>query len=143
MRPRVEMLTDANWARMGYAHLTNPEDMLVIRLARDVTDLLAALAEKDTKIKWLRRAVKNGRAARILQMDIIDALESKNADLRAELAEKDAEIERLKNVEDAATKFLNAVDKYIAPLSIVRAAGMSMAFGDEGLNLSKVLEVKG
>ena len=54
MREIERILRDAAWAQGQYAHLTSPEDMRVVRLAADVVDLLAALAEKDAEIAELR-----------------------------------------------------------------------------------------
>jgi len=53
MRTRDEMLKDAGSARLRYAMLSNPSDMLMIRLAQDVTELLVALAEKDADLRAL------------------------------------------------------------------------------------------
>ena len=57
MRTRDEMLKDANTARNGYAYLKNSEDALPVRLGQDVTNLLAALAEKDAEIERLRKCL--------------------------------------------------------------------------------------
>ena len=81
MRPRNEMLTDAWAARRSYATLKNPSDMLVIRLAMDVTELLTALE----KSEYLRKG----------QAGYIGGQRDEIRSLKAELAEKDAEIERL------------------------------------------------
>ena len=57
MRTREEMLVNVNGARLVYAWLTNPGNMLIIRLAQDVTDLLETVAEKDAEIEQLRAAL--------------------------------------------------------------------------------------
>lgn len=53
MRARDRMHRDANWALKQYAHLTQPEDMRVVRLAADVMGLLGALGEADETIEQL------------------------------------------------------------------------------------------
>ena len=57
MRTKEEMLVDVNGARLVYAWLTNPGNMLIIRLAQDVTDLLETVAEKDAEIELLQAQV--------------------------------------------------------------------------------------
>ena len=54
MRSRDEMLKDTAEARSGYAYLKRSEDALPVRLGQDVTELLAALAEKDAEIERLK-----------------------------------------------------------------------------------------
>ena len=53
MRTKEEMLVDVLEARRSYAWLMQAEDMLVIRLAMDVMDLLETLAEKDEELRAL------------------------------------------------------------------------------------------
>ena len=74
MRTRDEMLKDTGSARLRYAMLSNPSDMLVIRLAMDVTDLLATLAEKDAEIERLTNAVEFHRVASNMRNDDIKKL---------------------------------------------------------------------
>ena len=62
-RTRDEMLKDANTARNGYAYLKNSEDALPVRLGQDVTNLLAALAEKDEEIERLQATIELWRTA--------------------------------------------------------------------------------
>jgi len=57
MRTRDAMLKDALEARRRYAWLMEAKDMLVVRLAADIPDLLAALAEKGAEIGQLRAAL--------------------------------------------------------------------------------------
>jgi len=58
MRTRDEMLVDVLESRRSYAWLMQAEDMLVIRLAMDATDLLETLAEKDAEIERLKAAAE-------------------------------------------------------------------------------------
>ena len=58
MRTRDEMLKDTHAALRRYGIMTTPEDMLAVRLAADVTELLAALAEKDAEIERLKTAAE-------------------------------------------------------------------------------------
>ena len=58
MRARDEMLVDVLESRRSYAWLMQAEDMLVIRLAMDATDLLETLAEKDAEIERLKAAAE-------------------------------------------------------------------------------------
>ena len=78
MRDREAMLKDAGTARRRYAHLTNPEDMLVIRLAADVVDLLA-------EIERLKAIVQFGAAANNSHLDEIIQLRVKIKELRDEI----------------------------------------------------------
>ena len=74
MRTRDEMLKDAGSARLRYAMLSNPSDMLVIRLAQDVTDLLDALAERDAEIERMANVVEFHRVASNMRNDDIKKL---------------------------------------------------------------------
>ena len=58
MRTRDAMLKDALEARRRYAWLMEAKDMLVVRLAADIPDLLAALAERDAEIETLKADLK-------------------------------------------------------------------------------------
>jgi len=63
MRTRDEMLEDVNGARLVYAWLTNAGDMLIIRLAQDMTNLLETVAEKDAEIERLKADLVQVRSA--------------------------------------------------------------------------------
>ena len=82
MRNRDEMLKDAGSARLRYAMLSNPSDMLVIRLAMDVTELLAALEKKEYLLNR--------------QAEYVGAQRAEIKALKIMLARQDTEIERLK-----------------------------------------------
>ena len=51
MRTKEEMLKDTHAALRRYGIMTTPEDMLAVRLAADVTELLASAEEKDAEIE--------------------------------------------------------------------------------------------
>ena len=57
MRTRDEMLKDANTARNGYAYLKNSEDALPVRLAMDVTELLAEIERLKSDLSQSRSAI--------------------------------------------------------------------------------------
>ena len=63
MRTREEMLVNVNGARLVYAWLTNPGNMLIIRLAQDMTNLLETVAEKDAEIERLKADLVQVRSA--------------------------------------------------------------------------------
>ena len=67
MRTRDEMLVDVLESRRSYAWLMQAEDMLVIRLAMDVTDLLETLAEKGAEIERLKTNLK----LKAMQADVV------------------------------------------------------------------------
>ena len=82
MRTREEMLVDVNGARLVYAWLTNPGNMLIIRLAQDVTDLLETVEKKEYLLNR--------------QAGYVGAQRAEIKALKIMLARQDAEIERLK-----------------------------------------------
>jgi len=95
MRTRDEMLVDVLESRRSYAWLMEAEDMLVIRLAMDVTDLLETVAEKDADIQELEtqwqtsysRAVRNAHDELADTWALVYALESAidNADCHTDV----------------------------------------------------------
>ena len=64
MRTKEEMLKNTHAALRRYGIMTTPEDMLAVRLAADVTELLTALAEEDAEIEALKES----------RMALIDAI---------------------------------------------------------------------
>ena len=96
MRTRDEMLVDVLESRRSYAWLMEAEDMLVIRLAMDVTDLLETVAEKDAEIERLTTSRRSAwQEADRLRGDK-GRLVTEESRLQARLNLRDAEIERLK-----------------------------------------------
>jgi len=95
MRTRDEMLKDANTARNGYAYLKNSEDALPVRLGQDVTNLLAALAEKDAEIGRMANVVEYCRVAGNVRNEDIKVLRVEIARLKADLAQFQAALTNL------------------------------------------------
>ena len=140
MRTRDAMLKDALEARRRYAWLMEAKDMLVVRLAADIPDLLAALAEKDAEIERLATSRRSAwQEAERLRGDK-RGLVNEESRLQARLNLRGAEIESLQRVAELALDFLITVGEYNSRQPEAHALGTAMVYGKEAGELQAALE---
>ena len=140
MRTRDEMLKDATAARRTYPWLTKSEDMRMIRLGQDVTELFASLAEKDAEIERLATSRRSAwQEAERLRGDK-RGLVNEESRLQARLNLRGAEIERLQRVAELALDFLITVGEYNSRQPEAHALGTAMVYGKEAGELQAALE---